>query len=109
MENERLAKILEFKTISPFFELCRDGKKPFDIRLWDGTDKRFRALAQWRNTMRRDTTTESWRIKFTNPTNGESYSRILLDWRYIMTPQHQFILPNWIIMYLGELVESVQP
>jgi hypothetical protein len=87
-------KILEFKTISPFFELCRDGKKPFDIRLFDYHDKRFRSLSQrWVEN-----------IKFINPVTGESYTRKLKDWRYIQDTDHKFIKPYWIIMYLGKVV-----
>lgn len=39
-------KVLEFKTISPFYEQERDGIKPFTIRQWDTSDERFQALAE---------------------------------------------------------------
>lgn len=96
-------KILEFKTISSFFELCRDGKKPFDIRLFDYHDKRFRALSQWNHLEG-----AQWGIKFTNPATGQSYIREFKDWRYLFTPppNSKWIRPYWIIMYLGKLLPT---
>ena len=63
-------KILEFKTISPFFELCRDGQKPFDIRLRDPKDKRFRALSQLPYSNQGEELVKNWAVKFTNPVTG---------------------------------------
>lgn len=92
-------KTLEFKTISPFFELCRDGKKPFDIRLQDNHDARFRALSQKRFVY----PLRNWAIKFTNPATGESFIRELKGWDYMEDKEHIPFQPNWIIMYLGDL------
>mgnify|MGYP001572887257 CR=1 FL=1 len=94
-------KILKFKTISPFFELCRDGGKPFDIRLIDHKDKRFRALSQIRFKEN-----PGWAIKFTNPTTGENFARLLLKWDYLRSWTGYVIEPNWAIVYLGELVKE---
>ena len=90
-------KTLEFKTISPFFELCRDGEKPFDIRRYDSTDKRFRALSQVRFMY-----DSGWAIRFTNPATGESYSRSLIAWDYIRSKDGLLVQPEWIIMFLGQ-------
>ena len=94
-------KILEFKTISPFYELCRDGKKPFDIRLRDAKDKRFRALSQIRFI-----NNPGWAIRFVNPATGESFARMLQNWDYLKDQRSYCIKPAWVIMYLGDLVED---
>ena len=94
-------KVLEFKTISPFFELCRDGEKPFDIRLIDHKDKRFKALSQWGSSEKRNW---RWYIRFTNPITGETFTRKLVTWEYIRNLEGFLIQPEWLIMYLGELV-----
>lgn len=93
-------KILDFKTISPFFEQCRDGQKPFDIRKWDGRDKRFRALSQVRFA---NIAERNWFIRFTNPTTGESFMRQFLHWDYIFDIEGFCVEPTWIIMSLGDL------
>jgi hypothetical protein len=93
-------KTLEFKTISPFFELCRDGKKPFDIRLQDTHDPRFRALSQVRLVY----PLRNWAVKFTNPETNESFTRELFGWDYLYDHDKIPIQPNWIIMYLGKVV-----
>lgn len=98
-------KIIDFKTVSPFYELCRDGQKPFDIRLVDHKDKRFRALSQIRN-QRKPITDYKWVIKFTNPATGESFMRYLTGWEYMIDQSFYCIVPDWIIMYLGEPVKG---
>lgn len=93
-------KTLEFKCISPFFELTRDGKKPFDIRLVDYNDPRFRTLAQWGHW-------RQWAIKLTNPVTGESLCKRLIGKCYM--PGRDYFSPsieNWIVLYLGDDVES---
>ena len=92
-------RVLEFKTISPFFELCRDGQKPFDIRLRDPKDKRFRALSQLPYSYTGEDLIKDCAIKFTNPVTRESFSRRLLRWEYLP------VSPSWVIMYLGEITE----
>ena len=89
-------KVLEFKTISPFFEMCRDGEKPFDIRKVDNKDPRFRALFQVR--FQKNT---RWAIKFTNPATGEYFVRWLQAWEYLTDENRYCIKPDWLIMYLG--------
>ena len=92
-----MSKVLSFKCQSPFFELCRDGKKPFDIRLWDGKDKRFRALSQYHDF-------PGWWIEFVHP-GGETFKRELLTWEYLEDIHWYLMQPRWIIMYLGEKQE----
>ena len=93
-------KVLEFKTISPLFEMCRDGEKPFDIRLYDPKDKRFRALSQLPYSYQGTNSIKGWGVKFSNPSTGESFTRNLLHWKYLP------VQPAWIIMYLGELIPN---
>ena len=95
----REMKTLEFKSNSPFFELCRDGQKPFDIRLRDPKDKRFQALSQLPYSYALRNKVEGWGITFTHPLTGESFTRHLLYWMYLP------VEPNWVIIYLGELVK----
>lgn len=92
-------KVLDFKTVSPFFEQCRDGEKPFDFRKWDAKDSRFRALSQVRFQ-----TEIGWAIRFTNPRSGESFCRQLLAWDYIRDTQGLLLQPEWIILFLGDIV-----
>ena len=94
-------KILEFKTVSPFFEMCRDGEKPFDIRKIDNHDSRFRALFQVRYKEN-----IQWAVKFTNPSTGESYMRWLDAWEYLTDQKGYCIKPDWLIMFLGEIVTN---
>lgn len=88
-------KILTFKTLSPFFEQCRDGLKPFDIRKWDRRDKRFRAFSQVRYE---DISQREWYIRFTNPANGEAFMRQILHWDYIRDKEGLCVEPIWIII-----------
>jgi hypothetical protein len=92
-------KILEFKTISPFFEQCRDGKKPFDIRLREPKDKRFRALSQLPYSYTGENLIKGWGVRFINPATGENFTRVLMRWEYLP------VQPSWIIIYLGDLVK----
>jgi len=69
-------KIIDFKTVSPFFEQERDGKKPFTIRLIDNKDSRFRALSQWEPGRK-------WLIRIYNPQTGESFIREIAGIDYV--------------------------
>jgi hypothetical protein len=96
-------KVLDFKSISPFFEQCRDGHKMFDVRLYDGKDKRFHALSQLAygfHSSIMQIQIKNWGIRFTNPATGEQFTRELLSWNYLSAE------PKWVIMYLGEKVEA---
>lgn len=92
-------KIIDFKTVSPLFEQCRDGEKPFDFRKYDAKDSRFRALSQIRFVDK-----PGWAIRFVNPATGEFFSRELLGWKYLEGADGLLLEPNWIIMWLGDLV-----
>ncbi len=93
-------KILDFKTISPFFEWERDGEKPFTVRRWDYRDKRFRALAQSRACG------FDWCIRSTNPITQESFVRVLEGWDWVRRRDRFLVEPEWIIIYLGERIDG---
>jgi hypothetical protein len=94
-------KILEFKTVSPLFEMERDGKKYFTERLIDAKDSRFRALSQWKHEY-------DWLIRIVNPVTGESFVRhifnvgrmLVYDWRYYDPAYrcHHRAFQNWLII-----------
>jgi hypothetical protein len=67
-----MTKIIEFKTVSPLFEMERDGIKPFTTRLIED-DKRFRTLIIEQAFKRKLS------IKITNPQTGESFTREVED------------------------------
>ena len=83
-------KIINFKTIEPFFTQERDGLKPFTVRKVDSQDKRFRALAQWEPCY-------NWAIRITNPATGDSFIRKL---------KNVHLLWGWKILILGELISN---
>ena len=89
-------KIIEFKCPSPFFELIRDDKKPFLIRL-DPKDTRFRALAQWRYN--HASWKRIWAIRLVHP-SGEFICRELRNIDYLRTKIGLPII-DWLILYLG--------
>lgn len=89
-------KVLDFKTVSPLFEMERDGEKPFIARKFDPRDSRFRALSQWYPAYK-------WGLKITNPQTGESFIRKILDYEYIRDQDtYLLVQPNWVIIFLGE-------
>jgi len=103
-------KILEFRSVSPLFEMERDGTKPFTTRKIDYKDKRFRALSQWQPHFQ-------WGIRITNPATGESFIRKLesvdylrwVDWEIAQQPNRPFrdrlqVFYDWKILVLGEIV-----
>lgn len=49
---------------------------------------------------------EKWAIRFINPTTDESFIRWLYAWDYMTDHEHYLIKPDWLIMYLGEMVEA---
>lgn len=90
-------KVLEFKTVSPLFEMERDGIKPFTTRRVDIKDSRFRALSQWQLGL-------DWAIRIVNPSTGETFTRKLIEERYIRDRDLLLVQPEWKILYLGELL-----
>jgi len=95
-----LMKIIDFKTVSPLFEMERDGIKPFTVRLDDQKDSRFRALSQWEFST---SSTNAWYCRITNPKTGESFTRMIdnIDWVWDST---QNARTNWKIIYFGNLI-----
>jgi hypothetical protein len=98
-------KIIDFKSISPFYEMERDGIKPFTIRQYD-KDKRFKALVQWR-------TRYDWAIRITNPATGESFIRQLVNSSYLYYFNHSEKsvfnhtgLYSWLILILGKEITN---
>lgn len=95
--------IIDFKTVSPLYEMERDGIKPFTERLVDTKDTRFRVIARWWRWLPRG---KPLVIKITNPATGESFTRELIGKRYMQ--DHTFgmslnyLKPAWIILYLGK-------
>lgn len=84
--------VIEFKTVSPLFEMERDGIKPFTERLIDSEDVRFKLLSRW---VQFPAITRV--IKITNPATGESFVRRFSG--AMTLPIHQ----QWLVIYLGEL------
>jgi gentisate 1,2-dioxygenase len=91
--------VLQFKSISPFFEQGRDGEKPFDFRKWDSTDPRFLELAHLPSSC-----IEKWLIRFVNPATGEMFYRQLTGWRFLYKQDGNFVKPRWVALFLGERV-----
>ena len=96
-------KIVDFKSVSPLYEMERNGEKPFTTRKIDYRDKRFRVLSQW-------IPGDSWGIRITNPATGESFVRELIakdrlryfnsrqkDWKNRLT-----LLEGWVIIVMGD-------
>lgn len=98
-------RILDFKSVSPLFEMERDGEKPFEVRKIDSNDKRFRALSQWQPHFQ-------WGIRITNPATGESFIREIVVVSYLryFDPRpddlwkRQAAFYDWRIIVMGELV-----
>lgn len=95
-------KVLEFKTLSPLFEMERDGEKPFTFRKWDGKDERFRAISQFDNYR----AVQFWVIRIVNPDSGEWFARRLLSWNYVRRGRWGLVHPQWIILHLGERMDN---
>lgn len=96
-------KILNWKSVSPLYEMERDGLKPFTTRKIDPKDKRFRALSQWQSDSK-------WAIRITNPVTGESFVREIhcvcdLEYRdYTETDYDRRLkfLYNWTMIIMGD-------
>lgn len=99
-------KVIEFKSISPFFEQERDGEKPFTVRQWHTNDTRFRALALWDLACRRRGHKPDWLIKLVNPATEEYFYRRLEDVVWFPGQTGKGPLANWLILYLGKEVKE---
>ena len=99
-------RILEFKSISPFFEQEKDGSKPFIVLQWHTKDSRFRALALWDLACRRKGHKPDWLIKLTNPATGEYFYCRLEDVVYFPGQTGQGPMNDWLILYLGKEIKE---
>ena len=95
-------RILDFKSVSPLFEMERDGDKPFTTRKIDSKDKRFSALSQWQPHFQ-------WAIRITNPATGESFVReiavVSYLWYYSNSDSGFRAFVDWRIIVMGEILE----
>lgn len=96
-------KVIEFKTVSPLFEMERDGVKPFTTRLVDRKDQRFRALSQWSPFYK-----TNWLIKIINPQTHKYFYRKLIGKQYVPGPLGSILgralAQHWLILYLGDKI-----
>lgn len=95
-------KVIEFKSSPYYWELTRDGKKKFDVRLVDHQDTRFRALEVWKPYW------PTWLIKLTNTETGEALYYKLLALKRMPGPSECINIPftNWIILYFGDQIKE---
>ena len=100
-------KILDFKTVSPLFEMERDGEKPFIVRKIEKDDKRQRALSHWWHGW-------DWVARITNPATGENFMRRIVAVSYLRyfdeaqedIYKRQAAFFDWRIIVLGKLAEK---
>jgi hypothetical protein len=100
-------KVLDFKTVSPFYEQTREGIKPFDIRKVEAEDERFTFLEWWYRNRRKAVI-----IRLTNPATGESFCRQLVGLRRLPGAHgtwgmDNILMPPWLILYLGDKVKLI--
>ena len=98
-------KILDFKTVSPLFEMERDGEKPFTITRIEKGDERQRSLSQWQPSW-------NWAVRITNPGTGESFVRriVAVDFFRYFTFEPELsllerlhVLYDWRVIIMGTL------
>jgi len=87
-------RVIEFKAYPYFWELARDGKKMFDIRLINNKDPRFRSLVHLhKNPL-------NWLVKLTNTeTGGALYFHLGMVGRVPMNP-------GWMILHFGDHIKE---
>lgn len=90
-------RALEYKTVSPLFEMERDGLKPFTIRHIEKGDPRVKSLSQ--------ASFVNWLIKITNPATGEYFYRELIG-RNILEGPGKTQLSDWTILYMGKQIKE---
>ena len=78
--------IVEFKTVSPLFEMERDGIKPFTTRKLDIMDERRSAIF---NPL------VNVEIKIINPSTGESFTREVTHYSYVYFTNNEWINIHW--------------
>ena len=87
-------KVIEFKSYPYHWELTRDGKKKFDLRLIDNNDPSFRALSRWQPGY------ENWLIKLVNTATGEYLYYKIDDLRWSQPAE------GWLIIMLGKQIKE---
>lgn len=90
-------RVIEYKTVSPLFEMERDGLKPFTIRHIERGDPRVRSLSH--------ASFVNWLIKITNPATGEYFYRKLIG-KSILQGLGQTQLSDWMILYMGKQIKE---
>lgn len=88
-------KVIEFKSFPYYWNLTKEGKKPFDLRLIDENDPRFQALSRWQPKW------ENWLIKLVNTETGE-YLYYKIDDIHWFEP-----VSTWLTIYLGKEIKEV--
>ena len=88
---------LPFKQFSPLYEMAKSGEMPFTVRKVDYLDSRFAILEQ---RMERAYIGDDIAICITNPATGDTFTRKL------KAIEHVRLSPDWLILYLDELVKS---
>ena len=80
--------IVEFKTVSPLFEMERDGIKPFTTRKLDPMEERMFSVAAFLNGI-------PMRIQITNPINYEGFERKVSHVSVIPHTRRQWLNIHW--------------
>ncbi len=100
MLTENGHKIIDFKTVSPLYEMECNGVKHFTERLLDYDNTRFRALAQWQPGYR-------WKIRITNPATTEHFTRNIINVSRLCVLDRRMLpvddlrcrqLPGWLVI-----------
>jgi hypothetical protein len=90
-------KVVEYKTVSPLFEMERDGLKLFTVRRIERGDPRVRSLSH--------ASFVNWLIKITNPATGEYFYRELIG-KSILEGPGKTQLSCWMILYMGTQIKE---
>jgi hypothetical protein len=85
---------IEFKTVSPLFEMERDGIKPFTTRLLEIDDTRFKELYEWRQFYPQGKSPKLY-IRITNPSTGESFTRLITNISYVEYTSSLWLNIHW--------------
>jgi hypothetical protein len=82
-------EVVEFKTVSPLFEMERDGVKKFTTRLLERTDgRRASCMAVQYRLIFAD-------IKITNPETGESFTRQIKHISFVPWTHELWLNIHW--------------
>lgn len=77
--------VVSFKTYPYFWNLSKNGQKPFDMRHFDPTDERFQRLEkEW----------EGLDIELVNTETGESFRRLIKHYEHARSD-----MGNWVFIH----------